>query len=890
MNRSSPDTGQQEGILEAVKKELPEIQNENSDNQKTKKARPRTRKKVSKEEDTPETDKTIWFKTGRICKGLTLKEFLRKTQLERLISGKAKEKEKGISTEQTISFQQMSPDGICMVKEGYYTLMIELADANYKIRDRNERLAMLDQYAQILNSFDPSICFQLFLFSRHSDSRDLADKFNVPLRGDGHDFLREEYTGLLKSLCEKSTSGITKGRYLIIGMEAENLKQARFRLEERAKEIIGDFDEMGSSARILDGTERLKLLYEFYNQDKPEGFDFSYEAMRESGDSVKDYIAPKKMDFSKAGILKTDREYVSTGYVDLDCAKLNETLMESLSEIDECFSVSIHMQTIEPEKAMKITRRSLTDIQSSKINQQKKAFDGGYDNDVISNSIVQMENNANEILRNLNESNQKLIRTTFLITAFGRTKRELEAIHERVFSKFKAIGCRSFDLKHTQEQALNAAAPIGINTLDQKRIMLTKDAAIFIPFRTWELSQGGDFIYYGVNNLSRNLILGDRKQLQNPNGLIVGIPGSGKSFSAKREILGTYTCTKDDIIICDPEGEYFPLVTALGGTVVKLSTTSNDYLNPMDINYSHKFDREELKTKSDFILTLCDCIAGGNLGLESDERGIIDSCLNVVYEKFFNDPKPENMPILEDLYNALVDYTPNYTVAEELTVAARKKALHIANSLVLYVHGSQNYFNHRTNVDSNNRIICFDIRDLGRQLKELGMLIVQDAVWNRVSRNREQKVATRYYCDEFHLLLREGQTAKYSAEIWKRFRKWGGIPTGITQNVRDFLLSGEVENILSTSEFLYILKQSPSDRDLLMEKLKLSATEMEYVLNAGKGCGILRFGDNEKKIVFEDDYPKDTKSYEMMNTRLNTEAEDEEISLLTDGGNDGQFE
>ena len=829
------------------------------------------------------------FSVIRSFTGLTLKELLRKKKLERLLSGKAKEKQQGISTEQTITFTQMSPDGICMVKEGYYTLMIELADANYKIRDRNERLAMLDQYAQILNSFDPSINFQIMFFSHKADSRELSQKFNVPLRGDGHDFLREEYTGLLKSLCEKSTSGITKGRYLIIGMEAENLKQARYRLEERAKEVMGDFEEMGSSTRILNGTERLKLLYEFYNQDKPESFDFTYEAMRESGDSVKDYISPKKFDFSKAGFLKADKEYISTRYVDLDCAKMNETLMESLEEIDECFSVSIHMQTIEPEKAMKITRRSLTDIQSSKINQQKKAFDGGYDNDVISNSIVQMENNANEILRNLNESNQKLIRTTFLITAFGKTKREMEAIHERVFSKFKAIGCRSFDLKHTQELALNAASPIGISTLDQKRIMLTKNMAIFIPFRTWELQQGGDFIYYGVNNLSRNLILGDRKQLQNPNGLIVGIPGSGKSFSAKREILGTYTCTRDDIIICDPEGEYFPLVTALGGTVVKLSTTSNDYLNPMDINYSHKFDREELKTKSDFILTLCDCIAGGNLGLESDERGIIDSCLNVVYEKFFNDPKPENMPILEDLYNALVDYTPNYTVAEELTVAARKKALHIANSLVLYVHGSQNYFNHRTNVDSTNRIICFDIRDLGRQLKELGMLIVQDAVWNRVSRNREQKVATRYYCDEFHLLLREGQTAKYSAEIWKRFRKWGGIPTGITQNVRDFLLSGEVENILSTSEFLYILKQSPSDRDLLMEKLKLSATEMEYVLNAGKGCGIIRFGDNEKKLVFEDDYPKDTKSYELLNTRLET-SDKAETPLLTDGGNDEHLE
>ena len=815
--------------------------------------------------------------------GLTLKDLLRKRHLERILSGKAKEKQKGISVQQTIGFENMTPDGICKVKEGYYTLMLELADANYKIRDRVERLAMLDQYAQIQNSFDPSINFQIFFFSHRSDSRKLAEKFNVPLHGDGHDFLREEYSDMLKKLCESSTSGTTKGRYLIIGIHADNLKTARSQLKDRAEEVMDDFEEMVSEARILDGAERLELLYEFYNMASPENFAFSYEDMRKTGDGIKDYIAPHSMDFSKAGIVKTDKGYISTVYVDLDCAKLNETLMESLEEIDECFSVSIHMQTIEPEKAMKMARRSLTDIQSSKINQQKKAFDGGYDNDVISNSIVQMENNANEILRNLNESNQKLIRTAFLITAYGRTRREMESVHERLFSKFKAMGCRYYALKHIQEQALNSAAPIGISTLSQDRIMLTKDTAIFIPFRTWELSQEGEFLYYGVNSLSRNLILGDRKQLQNPNGLILGIPGSGKSFSAKREILGTYTCTRDDIIICDPEGEYFPLVTALGGTVIKLSTTSDQHLNPMDINYDHRFDREELKTKSDFIITLCDCIAGGNAGLESDERGIIDSCLNTVYEKYFNDPKPENMPILEDLYNALVEYTPNYTVAEELTIAARKKALHLANSLVLYVHGSQNYFNHRTNVDSNNRIICFDIRDLGSQLKKLGMLIVQDAVWNRVSRNREQKVATRYYCDEFHLLLRESQTAKYSAEIWKRFRKWGGIPTGITQNVRDLLRSGEVESILSTSEFVYILKQSTNDRELLVDKLKLSATELDYALSAERGCGILRFGDNDKKIVFKDDYPKDTKSYEMMNTRLNT-AGDDETRLLTDGG------
>ena len=331
-----------------------------------------------------------------------------------------------------------------------------------------------------------------------------------------------------------------------------------------------------------------------------------------------------------------------------------------------------------------------------------------------------------------------------------------------------------------------------------------------------------------------------------------GKPGSGKSFSAKREILSCFLITKDDIIICDPEGEYFALVAALHGQVVKLATNSKDYLNPMDIQLSHKGDKEALKLKSDFIITLCDLIAGGKDGLENDEKGIIDECIRHIYDKYFENPVPENMPILEDLYNALLKHK-------------NPKAERIANSLVLYVHGSQNYFNHHTNVDSGNRIMCFDIRDLGKQLKELGMLIVQDAVWNRVSQNRERKIATRYYCDEFHLLLKEKQTAIYSVEIWKRFRKWGGIPTGLTQNVGDFLRSEEIEGILGNSDFVYLLNQNAKDQAILADKLGLSDKQLSYVTNSEPGSGLILF-DNVV-IPFVDKYPTDTKTYRIMNTK-----------------------
>ena len=365
-------------------------------------------------------------------------------------------------------------------------------------------------------------------------------------------------------------------------------------------------------------------------------------------------------------------------------------------------------------------------------------------------------------------------------------------------------------------------------------------------------------IYYGLNALSNNMIMADRKRLRTPNGVILGTPGSGKSFSAKREILSCFLITKDDIIICDPEGEYFALVAALHGQVVKLATNSKDYLNPMDIQLSHKGDKEALKLKSDFIITLCDLIAGGKDGLENDEKGIIDECIRHIYDKYFENPVPENMPLLEDLYNALLTQD-------------EPEARHVAAALEIYVKGSLNIFNHHTNVDINNRIVCFDIKQLGKQLKKLGMLIVQDAVWGRVTANREAGKSTRYYADEFHLLLKEEQTAAYSVEIWKRFRKWGGIPTALTQNVKDLLASPEVSNIFENSDFVYMLNQANGDRQILAKQLNISPHQLSYVTHSGEGEGLLFFGN--VILPFVDHFPKDLELYRILTTRLSEVAE-----------------
>lgn len=784
--------------------------------------------------------------------GLTFAERKRLVELKHRLAGTNKNVEKPTTAQQTITFQKMYRDGICQVTSEFYTKMVEFYDINYDLLEIEDKGEILEEYSRLINYFDPSIKFEMFLFNRQVNEQTLIEQFDIPLLDDDFDDMREEQTQMLKKQAAKGNNGIIKSKYLIFGIESKGVKEARSKLVSIEADVIKNLINLGTHAKSLDGKERLRILHEYFNQDTMEPFHFSFKEMAESGKSVKDYIAPPGFDFRYPSRFKAGKMYGSVHYLDMIAPKFDDELLKKLLDIDANLTITMHMQTMDPIKAIKMLKGALTNIQKMKIEEQKKAVRSGYDIDILPTDIITYEKDTLDLLDDLNSSNQKIIKMTFLITCYGRNKRELENITQRVSGIIQQANCNLRCMQYLQEQGLMASAPIGCNNTGIERDLTTKSTAILVPFCTQELFMPSPAIYYGLNALSNNMIMADRKKLRTPNGVILGTPGSGKSFSAKREILSCFLITKDDIIVCDPEGEYFALVDALHGQVVRLATNSKDYLNPMDIQLSHKGDKEALKLKSDFIITLCDLIAGGKDGLENDEKGIIDECIRHIYDAYFENPVPENMPILEDLYNALLKHK-------------NKKAERIANSLVLYVHGSQNYFNHRTNVDSKNRIMCFDIRDLGNQLKKLGMLIVQDAVWNRVSQNRERKIATRYYCDEFHLLLKEKQTAIYSVEIWKRFRKWGGIPTGLTQNVGDFLKSEEIEGILGNSDFIYLLNQNAKDQTILADKLGLSEKQLAHVTNSEPGCGLILF-DNIV-IPFVDKYPEDTKTYAIMNTK-----------------------
>ena len=399
-----------------------------------------------------------------------------------------------------------------------------------------------------------------------------------------------------------------------------------------------------------------------------------------------------------------------------------------------------------------------------------------------------------------------------------------------------------------------SSLPLAQNLIEMQRALTNSSTAIFVPFTTQELFQDGPgALYYGLNALSNNLIMVDRKKLKNPNGLILGTPGSGKSFSAKREITNAFLVTDDDVIVCDPESEYTALVTKLKGQVIKISPSSSQYINPMDINSNYSEEDNPIALKADFILSLCELVVGGKDGLQPVEKTVIDRCVHQIYQNYFNDPRPENMPILQDLYEALLNQ-------EE------KEAHHVATALEIYVTGSLNLFNHRTNVDIENRLVCYDIKELGKQMKKIGMLVVHDQVWGRVTANRSAGKTTWYYMDEFHLLLREEQTAAYSVEIWKRFRKWGGIPTGITQNIKDLLASREVENIFENSDFIYMLNQAAGDRAILAKQLNISPHQLSYVTHSGEGEGLLFYGN--VILPFVDRFPTDLELYRIMTTKL----------------------
>ena len=603
-------------------------------------------------------------------------------------------------------------------------------------------------------------------------------------------------------------------------------------------------------------------MHKQFHMGDDEKFNFDWKYLVNSGLSVKDFIAPSGFAFPNGRRFQMGSLYGCMSFLSIDASDISDRMLADFLGMESSQIVTMHIQSVDQNEAIKTIKHTITELDRSKIEEQKKAVRAGYDMDIIPSDLATFGKDAKALLKELQSQNERMFLLTFLIMNTGRTEQELENNVFQASSIAQKHNCNLVRLDFQQEQGLMSSLPLANNLIEIQRGMTTSSTAIFVPFTTQELFQAGnESLYYGLNALSNNLIMVDRKMLKNPNGLILGTPGSGKSFAAKREIANAFLVTDDDVIISDPESEYSPLVERFGGQVIKISPTSTQYINPMDINMNYSDDDNPIALKADFILSLCELIVGGKEGLQPVEKTVIDRCIHQIYQRYFEDPVPERMPLLEDLYN-------------ELLKQDEAEAKHVANALEIYVSGSLNVFNHRTNVQLNNRLVCYDIKDLGKQLKKIGMLVVQDQVWGRVTENRSQGKSTRYYMDEMHLLLREDQTAAYTVEIWKRFRKWGGIPTGITQNVKDMLASKEVENIFENSDFIYMLNQAVGDRAILAKQLNISPHQLSYVTHSGAGEGLIFYGN--VILPFVDRFPTDIELYKIMTTRLSEVQEAKE--------------
>ena len=757
------------------------------------------------------------------------------------------------SAQDSIPFQRMFPDGICRVTDNYYTKTIQFQDINYQLAQQEDQTAIFEEWCSFLNFFDSSIRFELSFMNMATDASNFEKMVRIPYQKDHFNPVRTEYSTMLRRQLAQGNNGLTKTKYLTFGIEAESMKQAKPRLIHIEIDLMNNFKRLGVRAKLLNGKERLHLMHDMFHMGDHDRFNFDWKWLPESGLSVKDFIAPTGFAFPKNRIFQMGGMYGSMSYLQITASDLSDQLLKDFLDMESSQIVTMHIQSVDQNKAIKSIKHTITELDRSKIEEQKKAVRSGYDMDIIPSDLATYGKDAKALLKELQSQNERMFLLTFLVMNTGETEQELETNVFQASSIAQKYNCNLRRLDFQQEQGLMSCLPLAQNLIEIQRSMTTSSTAIFVPFTTQELFQTGkEALYCGINALSNNLIMVDRKLLKNPNGLILGTPGSGKSFSAKREIANVFLVTDDDIIICDPEAEYGPLVEHLHGQVIKISPTSTDYINPMDLNLNYSDDENPLSLKSDFILSLCELIVGGKDGLMPVEKTIIDRCVRLVYRNYLNDPRPENMPILGDLY-------------EELQKQDEKEAQYIATALEIYVTGSLNVFNHQTNVDVHSRVVAYDIKELGKQLKKIGMLIVQDQVWNRVTVNREAHKSTRYYIDEMHLLLKEEQTASYTIEIWKRFRKWGGMPTGITQNVKDLLSSREVENIFENSDYIYMLNQASGDRQILAKQLNISPHQLSYVTHSGEGEGLLFYGSTI--LPFVDRFPKDTELYKTMTTK-----------------------
>ena len=734
----------------------------------------------------------------------------------------AKRKKRGPqSAQQTIPYREMLKDGICKVREGYYTKTIEYEDINYAVASSDDQSTIFDSYCSFLNYFDAALPFQLS-FMNHRSRPENRYSVNIEPQEDEHNSIRNEFTDMLENQIARSNNGIMRSKYVTFGINADGINMARPRLERIEADIRGNYKKLGVACRTLTGHERLEVIHSQLHPGGREKFNFSWDMIPKTGMGTKDFIAPTSFDFRQSRAFRVGQTWGAASYMQIMASELSDKLLAELLEVDAEMTVTLHVQTIDQTKAIKTVKAKMSDIDRMKMDEQKKAARSGYDIDILPPDLITYSKDAAALLADLQSRNERMFLLTLTVVNMANTRQQLENDIFRVSGITQKYNCFLKRLDFQQEQGFMSSLPLGYNGIEIQRGMTTSSTAIFVPFMTQELRMDGPSIYYGMNALSHNIIMANRKKLKSANGLYLGSTGSGKSFAAKRELINVFLATKDRIIVVDPMGEYAPLVKRLGGEVIDISPDSPNHINPMDLKLNMAGEDSPLSMKADFLLSLCELIVGGKEGLQPIEKTVIDRCVRLVYREIALGIGSGEMPLLQNLY-------------ETLCQQPEPEARRVATALELYCTGSLNMFNHPTNVKTDSRIVCIVLKNMGENLRKIAMHITNELVTQAVDENFGNSLATWCYYDEFHILLQDELSASYFVRVWKMLRKKGCVPSALTQNVKDLLASPAVTNILENSDFMILLSQAQGDRAILAKQLGISEHQLSYIAHSNSG-------------------------------------------------------
>ena len=736
-------------------------------------------------------------------------------------------KRAALSAQQTIPYVRMLPDGVCQLPGGLYTKTVEYEDINYSVASTEDQTAIFSGWSSFLNYFDSSLPFQLSFINRRSHSRSRY-KVNIPQAEDDFNSVRAEFTGMLKNQIARSNNGIERSKYITFGIPAESLDEARPRLERVEADVMSNFKRLGVPSEPMDGRARLALLHGQMHPGSREPFRFSWGDIAKTGLGTKDFIAPDSFDFRQPRLFRMGQYWGAASYLQILASELSDKLLAEILELDAEMTVTLHIQTVDQLKAIKTIKGKISDIGKMKVEEQRKAVRAGYDPDILPPDLITFSKDAAELLADLQSRNERMFLLTFTVVNLAPTRQRLENDIFTVGGIAQKYNCTLKRLDWQQEQGFVSSLALGGNEVEIQRGMTTSSTAIFIPFMTRELRMAGPSLYYGMNALSHNVIMADRKKLKSANGLYLGSTGSGKSFAAKRELLNVFlTIPQDRIIIVDPMGEYAPLVRRLGGQVIEIAPDSPNHINPMDIQMGGNDEDSPLSMKADFLLSLCELVVGGKEGLQPIEKTVIDRCVRLVYRDLALGVGDGRMPLLQDLY-------------EELLKQPEPEARRVATALELYCTGSLNLFNHPTNVKTDCRVVCIVLKGMGDNLRKIAMHVTNEFVNSSVNTNYQSGISTWCYFDEFHVLLRDQLTASYFVSIWQMLRKRGCVPSALTQNVKHLLASPEIQNILDNTDFMILLSQAQSDRAILAKQLGISEHQLSYITHSNSGEGVAR--------------------------------------------------